>query len=210
MHIPSEGTAAATMIAAIDGVSFPEGLSDSCELESTLPRLIVASFIDGAEVELLATALTVPPELRRPTSIAVFDFGVPGQGPDLVVRAIVDSTLRGAAFLWSDVALESGSATAAINLLPDEDVLAIVPLNADRDRHLELAALTMRGLFILDRLESEDQDIVVSEVLAPLPEPRIVGDTVTLIAGEVDGDGLDDLVLLFGRSLYVYPSQGED
>ena len=155
---------------------------------------------------LTAAPHGVPLALRRPQSIHLFHLGSPDDAPDLVVLGIHSDDGKGM------LALGPEASSPSRRLLATVDVIAVAPINADRDRHLELAAFTADGLVIIDRPEGADDldDLEVSDPRAPLPAPRVAGQVAQLVAGEADGDGLDDLALLLGPSLYVYPSEGED
>lgn len=186
-------------LAAIEG-------STPCDLGGQAPRLVVVTLAgtrDQPTLDASPMRSIEPVDLRHPVSLHLFHLGAPGDAPDLVVLGTNADHSRGS------VSLLPQAQSSGRSLLPEYDVIAVAPINADRDRELELAAFTDAGLLIVDRPEGSD-DLEVSEPRAPLPMPRVPGQVAQLVAGEADGDGLDDLALLLGSSVYVYPSEGVD
>lgn len=199
-HYVDEAGAGATL-AAIEG-------STPCDLSGQPPRLVVVALAgtrDQPTLDVSPPRSVEPVGLRHPVSLHLFHLGAPDDAPDLVVLGTDVDRSRGL------VSLLPQTESSGRPLLPEYDVIAVAPINADRDRELELAAFTDAGLVIVDRPAGrEDTDLEVSEPRAPLPMPRVPGQVAQLVAGEADGDGLDDLALLLGSSLYVYPSEGVD
>lgn len=93
-----------------------------------------------------------------------------------------------------------------LDLLPELDVLGVARLNVDGDDEPELIALTTGGLARLDWNDAEDRLAVGTEPFA-LPDLELDGALTKLLAGDLSGDGLDDLLLLYGDGIFVFAAE---
>jgi hypothetical protein len=93
-----------------------------------------------------------------------------------------------------------GAAPTPVRLLAERDVWAAAALDTDADPSPELAVMTDRGLFIVDFVDGAAQ--VSAAPAAGVPDRDPDEGLLALRAGEIDGDGLPDLVLLLGEGIF--------
>lgn len=142
---------------------------------------------------------------RRPTAVFVVDFDQSGREDVLIRFAQTDSTTRGAVLWLRDP--EPGAVPDTLeSLAPELDILAAALIDADADPAEELALWTPEGLRLVDYDPSGEAKPTISEVVLDAPRALGPGDAVSLVSGDLDGDALDDLALLLGDAVYLYPA----
>ncbi len=134
------------------------------------------------------------------TPLAVHVADVDGSGaPDVLVL------FEGSLQWWKDPQPGKAAPADALSpLLVGEEVWAVTPIDVDAQTDLELAVLTPAGVAVLEF--DAVGDPLPSPVI-PLPLVPAPGDRRALIAGDIDGDGIDDLVLALGEGIWLYPTE---
>ncbi len=175
----------------------------ACDL--AVPPTAVLARLDDAGV-LQTAALAVPGDPRRPTATSIVDLDLDGRD-DVLVHFSHAGAVRSGSVWWLPAADPATSAGAALQpLVADVDVLAATILNADADIHPELALWTSDGLRIADFDPAREPSLEVSDVLVEATQSITGDEIVGLAAGDLDGDGLDDLALLVGDAIYLFPA----
>jgi hypothetical protein len=82
-------------------------------------------------------------------------------------------------------------------------LVSVTPLNADDDPQDELAILTDQGLFLADAKTSGQGTTLT---LATSPAINVTNGKL-LAAGDVNGDGVDDIAVVTNDSLVIYPGK---
>ncbi len=188
----------ATNPAVLDRLSFPE--CDHLGVPST--TFAGRAVTDGGAVHLTGAARTLDGEGRVPQSALLLDLDRDGREDALVLFAYQGRTRRGLLQLLPDV---SAGERAPVRLLESEDVLGIASIGADRDDDREVAVMTTSGIRILD-YDDDLEQIVASPVVVPIPDFEPEDGPYALRAADMNDDGLDDLILLYGQGLFVFPA----
>ncbi len=201
------------LLAAVDG--HPPALSDPslpevCDTSSPPPTLLVARFGAGGET-LQARTSSLPTMARSPTAVHVFDFDRSGQDDVLILLSERAGQRSGSLLLVVDPdAGQPLDPASVVDLLPAFDVVAATPIDADADFPDEIAVMTTDGLLIVDTIPGQDPPFTIGPALFDAPSEPPIGQPTQLVTGELDGDGLDDLALLWGPQLFLYPSVPTD
>lgn len=195
-----------TPFAGIDGHPLRiDTAEDGCDLELA-PRLVVARYQGTRDdPQLHAATALAPAGLRRPTALSWLDLD--GSGAlDLVVHFERDGAIRRGSLAWV-VDADADRAPELVPLVPELDVWAATPIDADADPALELAILGADGLRILDATGSPDAlALTVREPVFDAPRIPSGDELVRMVAGDVDGNEIADLALLIADSIYIYPA----
>jgi hypothetical protein len=194
------------LIVGVDGAGAVDaGLPEACDTEDPAPQLLLmrlGSRDDPSAIVASTTAVTGPH--RRPVAVQLLDFDGSG-APDVLMHfSGGGAAARGSLVLALDPSAESGA--AFVELAADLDVVAMTVLNVDRDDAPEIAAMTQDGLWILDHRAGEDEPAWSAVAAFEAPVPWVPGQSTRMVAGELDGDGIEDLALLWGESLFLIPA----
>jgi len=196
---------ATAWLAAIDGVA---GTDDPgrCDVDSVAPSLVLLSVGEvAAGAAVVSRQVVVPADLRRPRSLA-FARWAGQQAQDVIV--VGERVDRGALLVGQDANVEGSPPVSLVDVVPELDVWAAAPINADRDDADEIAIVTADGLSIVDRVVvGGEARVEVRAEAAEVPEFSVMPSSVVLLAGSLDDDELGDLLLAVDGSLYAFVAE---
>lgn len=202
-----------TQLVALDAFDSPDGIvgidGRYFENERRLAERGPCDHLGAASTFVFTTvdgdsgySMIVDGDLRVPTEVEVADFDDDGLADVAVRFAYRGEEVFGSVLVWFDVA---GGPSAPVALVEDRDVLGIAPIDADADETKELAMFTADGLIIAD-LEDRNIELRALDDL-PFPDFDLDDGPTRLVTGDLDDDGLEDLVLLYGQAVFVYTAE---
>jgi hypothetical protein len=154
---------------------------------------------------ITTTVDELPGGMVAPRAIQLVDLDVDGRldlvvlfGGDVVGFGI-SVAKAGLAVYWGVFGGFDTAAPTIVSALPvDVRPTGVAALNADGDKLLELAVATDAGIFVVDHAAGTPRSFVATD----LPVVTVPGRG--LVAGDVDADGLDDLVFCDDEASEVY------
>jgi hypothetical protein len=158
--------------------------------------------------------LPVPDPLRVPTAFQLTD--VDGDGLPDVLAAFAGEwaaagggavTGAGVAIFWNrDGRVDPGAADRFLlgGLPAGVAPFAVAEANLDRDPEVELAIVTSGGLYAAKRTAGATFEVQGS----PLTSAAVATPASALVAADLDGDGLDDLIFDGDDALHVFLGSG--
>jgi len=175
-------------------------------VDSVAPSLVLLSVGEvAAGAAVVSRQVVVPADLRRPRSLA-FARWAGQQAQDVIV--VGERVDRGALLVGQDANVEGSPPVSLVDVVPELDVWAAAPINADRDDADEIAIVTADGLSIVDRVVvGGEARVEVRAEAAEVPEFSVMPSSVVLLAGSLDDDELGDLLLAVDGSLYAFVAE---
>lgn len=204
-----EAADAPALVVAVDGhQSAVSGLAQRC-VSSGGSNVVVARVQGSRDAPRWAsTASASAHGAHSPTSVHVFDFDDSGL-PDVVVHfATTSQDGPGTVQWWRDPVVGGDSPPAAlVSLAPEVEVWAATPINVDAQDDLELALLTPQGIRLLDFDAQGEPAVTLSMPVVSLPSVPDPDARRDLVAGDINADGIEDLVLVLGDGIWLLPAE---